>query len=112
MQSSSFLKGNATSCSNDHELFKVIGLLIILFSFGALVNAQSVPPQKQWDKVFGGTQSERLASMVPTPNGGYLLGGSALSGIGGDKSEPNRGYFEDYWIVKIDMDGKKQIQEL
>src|SRR5205085_5368762 len=42
-------------------------------------------------------------------DGGFLLGGSSGSGIGGDKSEPNRGTdnSSDYWIVKIDKNGNK-----
>jgi hypothetical protein len=62
---------------------------------------------KQWDKTYGGTAEEEITSMVPTPDGGYLLGGWSYSGIGGEKSQASRGE-ADYWIVKVGADGQKQ----
>ncbi|WP_158267520.1 IPT/TIG domain-containing protein [Adhaeribacter arboris] len=76
---------------------------------------------KQWDKTYGGTKtyvpydssnpithgSSLLQDMVPTPDGGYLLGGYSDSEKGGDKSEPGKGSI-DYWVVKIDESGKKK----
>lgn len=61
---------------------------------------------KQWDKTFGGTQSERLHSLNQTSDGGYIIGGTSPSGIGGDKTEPSWG-FEDFWIIKTDSLGNK-----
>ena len=62
---------------------------------------------KQWDKVFGGTNSDELLSLQQTSDGGYLLGGYSESGISGNKSQNTWG-FSDYWIVKIDSLGNKQ----
>ncbi|MBD2720983.1 T9SS type A sorting domain-containing protein [Hymenobacter armeniacus] len=67
------------------------------------VNAQGV---KQWDKRYGGPGSDYLAAIQPTPDGGYLLGGSSQSGSGGDKTEASRGS-SDLWVVKIDAQGAK-----
>lgn len=61
---------------------------------------------KQWDKTFGGSQEERLFSIKQTTDGGYILGGTSLSGISGDKTQPSWGG-EDYWIVKTDSSGNK-----
>ena len=44
-----------------------------------------------WDKTFGGSADDNLYDLVITPDGGYLLGGTSTSGIGGDKTEANRG---------------------
>lgn len=66
---------------------------------------------KLWDKVYGGTNMELLRSLQQTSDGGYILGGSSSSGIGGDKSEANwgaTGSTFDYWIVKTDSLGNKQ----
>ncbi|QMU28785.1 T9SS type A sorting domain-containing protein [Adhaeribacter radiodurans] len=70
--------------------------------------------QKIWDKTYGGDNSEELATIVASPDGGYLLGGSSHSGKSGDKSESNKGTLDEYgyipadfWIVKIDANGKK-----
>lgn len=52
-----------------------------------------------WDKSFSGDLYDELATLIPSADGGYLLGGYAESGIGRDKTEPNRGGY-DYWVVK------------
>jgi len=62
---------------------------------------------KQWDKTFGGDTLDQLYSLQQTKDGGYILGGSSLSGIGGDKTQASFGSF-DYWIVKTDSLGNKQ----
>ncbi|QRR01433.1 T9SS type A sorting domain-containing protein [Dyadobacter sandarakinus] len=57
-----------------------------------------------WDKVIGGIRvnySVDIAKdIVPTRDGGFMLGGYSNSPIGADKTEPSRGS-EDYWIVKL-----------
>ena len=62
---------------------------------------------KQWDKDYGGTSIDGLFSLQQTHDGGYILGGISLSGIGGDKTQPSWGAY-DYWIVKTDAIGNKQ----
>jgi hypothetical protein len=62
---------------------------------------------KQWDRRFGGTAPDICSVVQQTPDGGYILGGTSASGIGGDKTEGSRGGF-DYWIVKVDATGNKQ----
>ncbi|PSR53953.1 hypothetical protein AHMF7605_10700 [Adhaeribacter arboris] len=61
-----------------------------------------------WDKTYGGNDREELSTLIATPDGGYLLGGSSRSDGNGTKSEANRGKFgTDYWIVKTDANGNK-----
>ncbi len=62
---------------------------------------------KLWDRDYGGTGEDRLYSLVQTSNGGYILGGSSMSDIGGDKTQDNWGIY-DFWLVKIDSLGNKQ----
>ena len=62
---------------------------------------------KQWDKRFGGTDSDELRSVLQTPDGGYFLAGHSLSGLNGDKSESSRGS-NDFWVVKTTTNGVKQ----
>ncbi|MEP7319113.1 MAG: hypothetical protein ABI921_10235, partial [Panacibacter sp.] len=57
--------------------------------------------RKEWDKTIGGSSDDIISSVAQTSDGGYILGGSSLSGISGDKTEANRGMY-DYWIVKLD----------
>jgi len=67
---------------------------------------------KQWDKDFGGTAFDFLYSIQQTSDGGYILGGTSHSGVGGDKTEASRdtatNYNGDYWILKLDAQGNKQ----
>ncbi|QNF31654.1 T9SS type A sorting domain-containing protein [Adhaeribacter swui] len=63
--------------------------------------------KKQWDKSYGGNYQDKLATIITTPDGGYLLGGTSESTISGDKTEAVRGG-ADYWLVKIDSTGKKE----
>jgi hypothetical protein len=63
--------------------------------------------QKQWDRTFGGTNSDVMNHIVPTSDGGYLLGGRSNSNASGDKTENSRGN-EDFWIIKVNANGVKQ----
>lgn len=61
---------------------------------------------KIWDKRFGGAQSDELKSLLPTADGGFLLGGNSSSPISPDKSQNSFGNY-DYWILKTDNSGIK-----
>lgn len=62
---------------------------------------------KQWDKTVGGSGQDELMSILTTPDGGYLLGGTSDSPASGDKSEGSKGS-NDYWVIKIGADGSRQ----
>ncbi|QNF33636.1 T9SS type A sorting domain-containing protein [Adhaeribacter swui] len=69
---------------------------------------------KEWDKSFGGNNSDLLYALQQTNDGGYILGGTSASGKTGDKTQSNKGdcgNFEcittDYWVVKLNQDGSK-----
>lgn len=57
-----------------------------------------------WEKSYGGTGSDYLQDLKPTPDGGFLLGGYSFSGTNGTKTSPNHGLI-DYWIVKVNEAG-------
>ena len=68
-----------------------------------------------WQRTIGGTSQEKLLSVAQTKDGGYILGGSSSSNktladskgkldeFG--KAENSKGSL-DYWVVKLDIDGK------
>lgn len=60
---------------------------------------------KLWDKRFGGTLDDYCNAVIPTSDGGYLLGGTSISGQNGDRTQSSRGG-SDVWVVKIDANGK------
>ncbi|HEX8328115.1 MAG TPA: T9SS type A sorting domain-containing protein [Hymenobacter sp.] len=62
---------------------------------------------RQWDRRYGGTDHERLATALPTADGGYLLAGTTYSNGTGDMTQPSQGD-GDYWVVKLDATGAKQ----
>ncbi|MEO8149960.1 MAG: T9SS C-terminal target domain-containing protein, partial [Bacteroidia bacterium] len=62
---------------------------------------------KQWDSRFGGAQFDELNSVKQTADKGFIMGGYSLSGVSGNKTQPNKGSY-DYWIVKTDSNGTKQ----
>ena len=84
--------------------------------------------QEQWQQTIGGSGQEDLLTVIPTRDGGYLLGGSSSSGktvISATttlktqstakedltlKTESTRGSM-DYWIVKLDSKGNVAWQK-
>ncbi|HYV93227.1 MAG TPA: DUF1566 domain-containing protein [Chitinophagales bacterium] len=66
-----------------------------------------VAGNKIYDARFGGNLADDLAAIIPSRDGGYLLGGSSSSVASGDRSCSARG-LSDYWIVKVDDDGIKE----
>jgi hypothetical protein len=64
---------------------------------------------KVWDKTIGGDLGDGIDDIQQTSDGGYILGGSSVSSISFDKSQPNRGAntTDDYWIIKLDALGNK-----
>ncbi len=61
---------------------------------------------KQWDKRYGGTDSEWLSSVRQTADSGFILGGWSFSDSSGDVSQNSYGG-SDYWIVKTDKNGTR-----
>lgn len=62
---------------------------------------------KEWDKTFGGTETDELHAVKQTPDGGYLLAGMSNSRLSGDKTEASWSGSYDYWVVKTDALGNK-----
>ena len=81
---------DTTRASNDYWVVKI-----------------DIAGNKEWDKRFGGFGEDGLMALQQTFDGGYILGGTSFSGIGGDKTQSLRSG-EDYWVVKIDSLGNKQ----
>ncbi|MBK7035654.1 MAG: T9SS type A sorting domain-containing protein [Bacteroidetes bacterium] len=73
---------------------------IFLFSFFLPPISFSQAPEIEWQNTIGGTSDDDLQSVVPTFDGGYILGGSSYSQDGFDKTEERIGD-DDYWVVKI-----------
>jgi len=62
--------------------------------------------QKEWDKRFGGSNTDYLYEVKEIPGGGYILTGYSFSDADGDKTQNNVGN-GDYWVIKTDNIGNK-----
>jgi hypothetical protein len=63
----------------------------------------------QWQNTIGGSSIDLLNAIQQTTDGGYIVGGTSMSTISGDKTEDSLGNF-DYWILKTDSTGNIQWQ--
>lgn len=59
----------------------------------------------EWENTIGGTNWDYLESLVSTSDGGYMLGGTSVSGISGDKTENGVASSYDYWVIKLKGSG-------
>jgi hypothetical protein len=71
----------------------------------------------EWERSYGGSETDRLTTIQQTSDHGYILGGFSSSGISGDKTESTMGTLNgnsngdpDYWILKLDSLGNIQWQ--
>lgn len=61
----------------------------------------------EWQKTYGGTGQDFIASLAQTPDGGFITGGSTMSNNGDVTS--NMGS-HDIWVTKLDSTGAIQWQ--
>lgn len=73
------------------------------FDFDYWLTKLSPDGDYQWDKSLAGPEEDRLYSVQPTSDLGYILAGYSYSGAGPDKSENNNGD-RDFWIIRLDTD--------
>lgn len=66
--------------------------------------------QKVWEKYFGGTRHDYLASSIATQEGGFLIAGTSFSNSSGDKKENNLGG-SDVWLVRLNENGEELWQK-
>jgi Secretion system C-terminal sorting domain len=76
---------------------------------------------EEWQATLGGISQEKLHSIKQTRDGGFILGGSSSSGKTKTSlvEQPTRGGFKtttsfgniDYWVVKLDRNGKIEWQK-
>lgn len=83
-----------------HFLFTFVILLINLS-----LTAQESQPLKVWDLRYGGSSRDTDVNTIRTEDGGFLITGSSLSGISGNKTTENQGN-DDWWVLKLDSEGE------
>jgi hypothetical protein len=83
-------------------------LFILLYLLPFLGFSQPTEPLA-WSKVYGGTLSDKANSIFRTTDGGYIVAGSSQSADG--NLSLNFGN-SDYWVVKTDILGNIQWQNV
>lgn len=85
---------------------KVQLYILVLFT---IISHSGFAQKIMWEKSYGGLQSEYLFDVLPTPDYGFLLAGSSLSGKSGNKQD-ERVNDLDYWLWKMDEHGELDWQ--
>ncbi len=60
----------------------------------------------EWERSYGGNDTEQLADIVQKEDGTYLIAGGTDSTISGEVDSMSRGS-RDFWLLHIDSDGNK-----
>lgn len=60
----------------------------------------------QWAKTYAGSDRDLNPTIIQTKDSGYLLGGTSISPLSGDKTEAAINQSFDYWVLKLDKAGK------
>ena len=83
----------------------------ILLCAGLPISSSAQTPR--WPVILGGSASDSVTAIAPTPDGGYVVAGATASSDG-DVSGYHGGS-HDAWLVKLDRDGaviwKKTLAE-
>jgi hypothetical protein len=66
---------------------------------------------KQWDRTYGGTDVDEAAAVIQTSDLGFLIGGSTISPVSGNKTDTVHFQSYDYWVIKLDKSGILQWQK-
>ncbi|QRR00886.1 T9SS type A sorting domain-containing protein [Dyadobacter sandarakinus] len=79
----------------------LLNVTIFFLSITSLI----AQPIIEWEKIINAPNNGYTYMWVvkETPDGGYIIGGQADGGIGGDKTAPNKGK-TDYWVIKLKED--------
>ena len=102
------------ACSNystnkTNKLSLVIICFVMSFCFVTTLSAQF--PEMVWQGTYGGSSYDFTVQTAVTSDGGYIMAGTAQSGISGHKTIGAYG-LEDYWIIKLDGLGNIQWQKV
>lgn len=84
---------------------------ILLLTIVAILSITGyAQPTIEWQKAYGGTDTDACYDIKETPDGGYIMLGAGLSEDGDLTGVPRKGG-EDIWVVKIDKSGKIEWQK-
>lgn len=88
-----------------HPFFWAIALCLSV-SVSQITHAQDI----LWERSLGGNKADYLTDAHPTPDYGFILGGSSISGKTGTKTDKGKGHF-DYSLWKLNEGGEVEWQK-
>jgi hypothetical protein len=83
--------------------------IITLFCFCLAILTSASAQKIKWQNMLGGSMTDLYNFVTPTPDNGFIVGGSSTSNISIDKTENCIGGY-DYWILKLNAAGAVQWQ--
>src|SRR5262245_49731020 len=84
-----------------------IGRIVAVLAAAFLTPAWAAAPlQVQWQRSYGGTNTDTLVDLQKTSDGNFIAVGSSRSGLSGNKTTTNSGD-TDGWVIKLDQAGNK-----
>jgi len=117
-----FGDNTSSTQTNPSKEYKTAGSYVVKLTAngpGGSVNVQNTvtiasgvesAPSKVWDSTIGGSGIDLCQTLVAHSDGGYFALGSSKSNTGFEKKENSRGGF-DFWLVKINSNGKRVWDE-
>lgn len=99
-----YFKLNKIVLIRNHAVSRSAWLLFVLFHAALQTFAQ---PAVQWSRTIGSSSYDALNNVMPTSDGGFIVGGISGAPVSGDITQSSKGG-SDYWIVKLSSDGVKQ----
>ena len=75
-------------------------ILLLAFLFTSFVSYGQTPAI-EWSKCLGGSERDVIYSIVPTPDGGSLLGGNSMSTNGDITCQHDTLGWWDFWLAKL-----------
>jgi hypothetical protein len=82
-------------------------IVLSMWAFAALLATAQAQSPVQWERSFGGADTDFGSVAATTRDGGYILGGYSYSEISGVKESAHYGG-GDFWIVKLNSSGARQ----
>jgi hypothetical protein len=83
---------------------KQLLVIIFLISNGLIQVIYAQAPAIQWQRNYGGDETENFTGLGESPDGFFYFAGTSTSPASGDRTQAQRGEY-DFWVVKTDANG-------
>jgi len=92
------------------SFIRLLFCLVAFYSIVCTASAQTVPPM-QWEKSLGGSNDDEAYAIEQTTDGGFIVAGLSFSDNDEVTGHRSDSLSSDYWIVKLDANGRIEWQK-